>query len=191
MLIKTIKTISVTLLVFASLISLNAKEVWQWIDDEGVTHITDNKAKIPEEYRHLAKQLNWNDSQNNQNVIQDTLAQPDTIIVDENYVDGVIDTEHERMLREEWRGKMVAIEQEQAEIESKLAMAKEDHKYKKREVDWYLRNGYKADYSIYELKWLEEYIEDLEEELTTIPPKIDALRIEARKAGVPEGYLRE
>lgn len=86
---------------------------------------------------------------------------------------------------------MVAIEQEQAEVESKLAQATEDQKYKKREVDWYLRNGYPADYMIAELKGIERYIEDLEEELTTIPPKIDALQIEARKAGVPPGYLRE
>ncbi len=180
-------------MLLALLLSQNsyAKEVWQWTDEQGITHITDNKAKIPEQYLETAKNLNWNDSSNNQNVIEDTLSQPDTIILDEPYVDGIVDTEHEAALREKWRAKMIAIEQEQAGIEDKLARAKEDQKYKKREVDWYLRNGYPADYMIAELKGIERYIEDLEEELMTIPPKIDELRIEARKAGVPEGYLRE
>ncbi|HSG32514.1 MAG TPA: DUF4124 domain-containing protein [Thermodesulfobacteriota bacterium] len=191
---RTIKTIAVIMLIIASAGSLYAKEVWQWTDKEGTTHITDNKAKIPEQYRETAKNLNWNDSSNNENVFKDTLDADDTVIItieEEPYVDGIIDTEHEAELREEWRAKMVAIEQEQAEVESKLAQATEDQKYKKREVDWYLRNGYPADYMIAELKGIERYIEDLEEELTTIPPKIDALQIEARKAGVPPGYLRE
>ena len=107
------------------------------------------------------------------------------------FVDEIIDTEHERELRELWRAKALEIEQEEADIEYKLEQAKKDQEYKKREVDWYLRNGYQADYSIRELKGLERYIKDLEEELTTITPKLDTLRIEARKAGIPEGYLRK
>ena len=186
-------TLAFLVLLLCSFLSspAEAKEVWQWTDKEGTTYITDNKAKIPEEYRETAKNLNWNNSSNDQNVFHDTLTQPDTVILEEPYVDGIVDTEHEAALREEWREKMLAIEQEQAEIESKLAQATEDQKYKKREVDWYLRNDYPADYMIAELKGIERYIEDLEEELTTIPPQIDALQIEARKAGVPPGYLRE
>jgi hypothetical protein len=171
--------------------NIYAKEVYQWTDSEGTTHITDNKAKIPEEFGSTVKELKWNDSQNNENILEDTLEGSSTIIFDIPYVDGIVDTEYERELREKWRAKAIEIEEQENKIKYKIDKATEDHKYKKREVDWYLRNGYTADLSINELKGLERYIKDLEEELTTIQPKIDALRIEARKAGIPEGYLRE
>lgn len=171
--------------------NLHAKEVYQWTDSEGTTHITDNKAKIPEQFSSTAKQLNWNGSKNDQNTFKDTLDGSDTEVFDIPVVDEIVDTEHERELRKEWRAKAVAIEEEEKEIKYKLERAKEEQKYKKRVVDWMLINGYSADSDINELKGLEKYIKDLEEELTTIQPKIDALRIEARKAEIPEGYLRE
>jgi len=61
---------------------------------------------------------------------------------------------------------------------------------KKKEVDYMLINGYKADYTIIELRNLEKYIEELEAQVAEIEPKMQNLRIEARKAGIPEGYLR-
>jgi len=171
--------------------NLYSKEVYQWTDAKGTTHITDNKAKVPEQFSPTVKKLNWNDSKNNQNILEDTLEGSDTIIFDIPLVDGIVDTEHERELRATWRAKAVEIEKQEYEIKYKIDKATEDQKYKKREVDWMLINGYTADFSIRELKGLEKYIKDLGEELTTIQPKIDALRIEARKAGIPEGYLRE
>ncbi len=171
--------------------NLYSKEVYQWTDGEGIMHITDNKSKIPEKFSSTVKELNWNDSKNNQNILEDTLEGSDTIIFDIPLVDGIVDTEYERELRKKWRAKAVEIEEQEGEIKYKMDKATEDQKYKKREVDWMLINGYSADFSIRELKGLEKYIKDLEEELTTIQPKIDALRIEARKAGIPEGYLRE
>ena len=170
--------------------NLYSKEVYQWTDGKGIMHITDNKSKIPEKFSSTVKELNWNDSKNNQNILEDTLEGSDTEIV-ELIVDGIVDTPHERELRAEWRAKAVEIEKQEYEIKYKIDKATEDQKYKKREVDWMLINGYSADFSIRELKGLEKYIKDLEKELTTIQPKIDALRIEARKAGIPEGYLRE
>ena len=170
--------------------NLYSKEVYQWTDADGIMHITDNKSKIPEKFSSTVKELNWNDSKNNQNILEDTLEGSDTEIV-ELIVDGIVDTEHERELRATWRAKAIEIEEQEDEIKYKIDKATEDQKYKKREVDWMLINGYSADFSIRELKGLEKYIKDLEEELTTIQPKIDALRIEARKAGIPEGYLRE
>ncbi len=171
--------------------NLYSKEVYQWTDGEGIMHITDNKSKIPEKFSSTVKELNWNDSKNNENVLEDTFEDSSAKIDEKPFVDGIVDTEHERELRATWRAKAIAIEEQEGEIKYKMDKAIEDQKYKKREVDWMLINGYSADFSIRELKGLEKYIKDLEEELTTIQPKIDALRIEARKAGVPEGYLRE
>lgn len=168
-----------------------AKEVYQWTDSKGTTHITDNKAKIPQEFLSTVKKMKWDDSGKEDNIMESeheyAVPSPET----KPFVDEIIDTIHERELREIWRAKALEIEQEEADIEYKLEQAKKEQEYKKREVDWYLRNGYQADYSIRELKGLERYIKDLEEELTTIPPKLDALRIEARKAGIPESYLRK
>jgi len=170
--------------------NLYSKEVYQWTDGEGIMHITDNKSKIPEKFSSTVKELNWNDSKNNENVLEDTFEDSSAKIDEKPFVDGIVDTEHERELRATWRAKAIAIEEQEGEIKYKMDKATEDQKYKKREVDWMLINGYSADFSIRELKGLEKYIKDLEEELTTIQPKIYALRIEARKAGIPEGYLR-
>lgn len=71
-----------------------------------------------------------------------------------------------------------------------ISLTKNLISYKKREVDYLLTNGYFADRSILELRTLEDRLKRLEFDLGLIKPERENLEEEARRAGVPPGYLR-
>ena len=51
------KGIAIFLAFFCLAFVVNAAEVYQWVDDEGVTYFTDDPAAVPEPYRNEAKRL--------------------------------------------------------------------------------------------------------------------------------------
>jgi hypothetical protein len=73
---------------------------------------------------------------------------------------------------------------EEIEITKKLISAK------KSEVDFLLINGYFADYSILELRNLQDYLKGFHDQLGLLQEEKAQLKEEARRAGVPAGYLR-
>lgn len=177
-------------LILINCLLLNAKEMYKWTDEDGTVHITDKKSDVPPEILENLEKLEWNkeDSEyyQNEEINQSTLQYK----TPENYVDSIIDTEYERELKQQWRERAKEIEDRKIAIEYELRAAKEDYKYKKKELDYLLVEGYTVDARITELRNLESYIEQLEQEQREIAPLLDNLRIEARKAGIPEGYLR-
>lgn len=167
-----------------------AKEMYKWTDEDGTIHITDKKSEVPPDILENLEKLEWNsdDSEYYQNVeINDMEFQYQP---DKNYIDEIVDTAHERKLKREWRARAKELEDRKLELEYKLRRAKEDYKYKKKELEYLIVEGYAVDYRIRELNELDGYIKELEQEQKEISPLLDNLRIEARKAGIPEGYLR-
>ncbi len=171
-------------------LQLNAKEMYKWTDEDGTVHITDKKSEVPPDILENLDKLQWNnnDSEYYQNEeIDDNLFQykpPD------NYVDSIVDTEYEKELKKKWRSMAKEIENRKAEIDYKLQIAKQNYMYKKKELEYLLVEGYMVGTRITELRNLERYIQELEQEQKEIAPQLDILRTQARKAGIPEGYLR-
>lgn len=169
---------------------LYGKEMYKWTDEDGTVHITDKKSEVPPEILENLEKLQWNneDSEYYQNEeIDDSSFQ---YKLPDNYVDSIIDTEYERELKKEWSSRAKEIEDRKAEIDYKLRAAKQDYRYRKKELDYLLVEGYTVDTRITDLRNLERYIQELEQEQNELAPQLDNLRTEARKAGIPEGYLR-
>ena len=188
--INTINCLIIIIIFLNLLIFANAKEMYKWTDADGILHITDKKSEVPPEILETLEKLQWNDedSEYYQNgVSDDNMFQykpPD------NYVDSIVDTEYERELKKKWGSRAKEIENRKIAIEYELRAAKQDYKYKKKELEYLLTEGYMVGSRITELRNLEIYIKELEQEQKNIAPQLDNLRIEARKAGIPEGYLR-
>ena len=176
--------------IFISNRDVLTKEVYKWTDENGTLHITDRKSNIPTDITKDFEELNWKQVNIDESEEHQTIGSSFEFIEDDKYIDGTIDTEYEKELRKKWRARAIEIEDDEYDIKYKLRRAHEDYNYKKKEVDYMLINGYKADYTIMELRNLEKYIEELEAQIAEIEPKMQNLRIEARKAGIPEGYLR-
>ncbi|HSE84464.1 MAG TPA: hypothetical protein VLB01_07955, partial [Thermodesulfobacteriota bacterium] len=96
----------------------------------------------------------------------------------------------EEAQREYWRGLALQIEAREKAILEQIKITKEQIRYKKREVDYLLLDGYFADYSILELRYLENLLKDLENQLALIGLEKNNLKTEARRRGIPPGYLR-
>jgi len=62
--------------------------------------------------------------------------------------------------------------------------------HKRREVNDLLINGYFADRSILELRYLESYLQELNSQLILLAEERENLADEARRQGIPPGYLR-
>ena len=181
-------TIICVLFIYTNL--LYAKEMYKWTDVNGTVHITDKKSEIPPDIPENLEKLLWNneESENYQNEeIDDGSFQ---YTPPHNYVDSIVDTEYEKELKKKWSSMAKEIEDRKAEIDYKLQIAKQNYMYKKKELEYLLVEGYMVGTRITELRNLERYIQELEQEQKEIAPQLDILRTQARKAGIPEGYLR-
>ncbi|MGH7889029.1 MAG: hypothetical protein ACRENF_00585, partial [Thermodesulfobacteriota bacterium] len=96
----------------------------------------------------------------------------------------------EEKLRELWEGRALEIDSKEKSILAEIQNTEREIIYKKREVDYLLINGYAADFYILELRNLEDYLKDLDYQLSLIDQERGNLRDEARRQGIPPGYLR-
>jgi hypothetical protein len=107
-----------------------------------------------------------------------------------NGVEEDLEIDEEEAIREYWRSRALEIDNEEKRILEDISLTRNLITYKKREVDYMLTNGYFADRSILELRNLEDRLKQLEFNLGSIKPEREKLQEEARRAGVPPGYLR-
>jgi hypothetical protein len=152
--------------------------LYKWIDDKGVSHITDGLGKVPKRYRDRAVQM---ESQNT----DETPAVPQ-VLQGSGYSDQT-EIDHERKL--EWQDRMRDARKRLADAEQRYREL--DRKRTEALEKW---GGVASGH----LEGREE-ANSIEQEMRQTQQEIDAARNqvenvipdEARKAGVPPGWLRE
>ena len=169
-------------------------EIYKWIDPKGVTHITNDPSNLPDGNEQIEKisldELNPDGAQDPSLYEND---QESVISTEEQELN---DISEEQKLREEegkklyWRGLALELKNREDYIKGEMEYTVILRREKKREVDWFLTNGYAADYLILDLRYLEDKLKDLNTKLASIEKEKELLSTDARKAGVSPGYLR-
>jgi hypothetical protein len=183
------------ILAISALISLSifltpsyAKDIYKWVDKDGNIHFTDNRANIPEDKKGEANIIEKDESTDEKREFEPTNIvshQPE-----EEAPETDLRNEREEALRAVWRGRALEIENKKGAILEEIEATKRALKEKKREVDSLLLNGYFADYSILELRYLNDHIVELENQLELIKQERANLEEEARQEGIPPGHIR-
>lgn len=168
----------------------NADSIYRWTDEEGKIHFTDNPALIPKEGVvdvEIIQKLKESDSEDKTDSSPPT---PEPSDDEDNSDEEDLESDREQAIREYWRSRALEIDNQEQGILQHISITKNQITYKKREVDYMLSSGYFADRSIFELRYLEDRLKQLESDLELIKPEREKLQEEARRAGVPPGYLR-
>jgi hypothetical protein len=168
----------------------NANDIYKWKDENGKIHFTDNPALIPRDRQAEVEIIEERKERRSEDQIKSNLPTPPRSdhLVNGAKEDSEIDKEEAR--REYWRSRALEIDNEEQRISKDISLTKNLISNKKREVDYLLTNGYFANRSILELRNLEDRLKQLEFSLSLIKPEREKLEEEARRAGVPPGYLR-
>jgi len=165
----------------------NDKDIYKWTDDNGNVHYTDNPSQIPKE-ENIDIIVKGKSIETDYESQLQPLVTPST--VEEELLEDNSIVDEEEPEREYWGGRALELNMKEQEIIDFINITKREIAYKKREVEFFLTNGYAADQSIMQLRYLEDRLKDLEFNLSLIEPEREKLREEARRAGVPPGYLR-
>jgi hypothetical protein len=168
----------------------NANDIYKWIDENGNVHFTDNPSLIPKEKAVEVEKIEKSNHRRSEDQFKSDVptGTPSDDLV--KSVEEDLESDKEEAIREYWRSRALEIDNKEERVLEDISLTKELITYKKREVDYLLINGYSADRSIFELRNLEDTLKHLEFNLGLIKPEREKLRDEARRAGVPPGYLR-
>lgn len=167
------------------------KDIYKWVDKDGNLHFTDNPTIIPKDKVGEADLIGEKESESDGKGEFDIVEIYPAPQEEENLeADSEEEREKEEDLRELWGGRALEIDSKENAILKEIENTEQVIKYKKREVDYLLINGYSADYSILELRYLYDYLKELEYQLSLIDQEREYLRQEARRQGIPPGYLR-
>jgi hypothetical protein len=167
-----------------------ANDIYKWTDEMGKVHFTDNPALIPKGRGVEVEIIEEATKKRSENRIKSDLPTPtpsDDLL---NGVEEDLEIDDEDAIRNYWRSRALEIDNEEQRILEDISLTRNLITYKKREVDYLLTNGYFADRSILELRNLKDRLKKLEFNLGFIKPERVKLQEEARRAGVPPGYLR-
>lgn len=160
----------------------DAYTIYRWKDSGGTVHYSDKKPDIDNEVIEIIKT-----KRNSTNVPREEI-----IIVEP--VDQ-IDLEEQNKIAEEeirqyWRNLALNIEQKKERTLEEIYITEKKIDILKSNIDYYLINGYKADLMILDLRYLEGSLPPLFARLELLEEEKKQLRIDARKQGIPPGYLR-
>lgn len=172
-----------TLLLLCFTIQCYSETIYEWIDEKGVKHYSN---KTSAKARKEVNEINFPDRDNSSYSEPELSKQGIKVKQQEELKKEALEKEK----RNYWRSLALAIEEEQQKTLYEIDQIKENIYRLKKEVDYYLLNGYAADYLIYELRNLESQIEPLERKFELLKNERVLLKKEARKNGVPPGYLR-
>jgi len=169
----------------------HAKTLYKWVDEDGRVVVTDNRSKLPIDAKGVEEVEARGANAKGANDRDGLPAWNGPALRDDS---DAARTNEELAVREETRRRfreraLKLYDREQGVLED-ISATEDELYYKKREVDYLLIYGYSADYSIYDLRYLESRLESLRSELPLIAKEREKLQREARKAGVPPGYLR-
>ncbi len=168
----------------------DAKDIYKWTDERGNIHFTDNPALVPKDTELEVEIIEELKERRSGDQIKSNLPTPSPPGDRANGNDEDSEIDKEEAMREYWRSRALDIDNKEQLLLEEILLTKNLITYKKREVDYLLTNGYFADRSIFELRNLEDRLKKLEFNLGLINPEGENLQEEARRAGVPPGYLR-
>jgi hypothetical protein len=153
--------------------------LYQWTDGKGVVHITDDLNKIPGKYRPNARKLESTPG------TEETPGPPGQ----QPGVSTSSDEEREADLKEEWRLRMKVAKQKLADAERRYREL--EQKRNTLLQSWggpasgHLQEREEADRIDQQMKQVQKEIDDARNDVEVVIPD------EARKAGLPPGWLRE
>lgn len=160
------------------------RELYQWKDDRGTVHITDDAGKIPVKYRSKAEKIESVESAEPALPAQERGrsggAAPQTPI-DEGEDDLQRILWLERL--KEWRDRLADAEKRLQDLEQKREEAL--RRWGGSAASGRLEGGVEADQIEQEMKKVQQEIDEARNQIEVVIPG------EARKAGVPPGWLRE
>jgi Domain of unknown function (DUF4124) len=168
----------------------NANDIYKWTDETGKVHLTDNPALIPKDRGVEVEIIEGTKKGRSEYQIKSNPPTPTPSDDLSNGVEDDLEIDKEEAIRDYWRSRALEIDNEKKRILDYISLTRNLITYKKSEVDYLLTNGYFADRSILELRNLEDQLQHLESDLGLIKPEREKLQEEARRAGVPPGYLR-
>jgi hypothetical protein len=168
----------------------NANDIYKWTDEAGKVHLTDNPALIPKDRGVEVEIIEGTKKGRSEYQIKSNPPTPTPSDDLSNGVEDDLEIDKEEAIRDYWRSRALEIDNEEKRISDDISLTRNLITYKKSEVDYLLTNGYFADRSILELRNLEDQLQHLESDLGLIKPEREKLQEEARRAGVPPGYLR-
>lgn len=154
-------------------------------------HFTDSPALIPEDKLEKVEVIEGQGKDPGEG--QFAVVKTSPAVVEEENSELVFDeqTQNEQALREFWRSRALEIENKERAIMDEIDITEKQIDHKRREVDYLLINGYFADRSILELRYLESYLQELNSQLILLAEERENLADEARRQGIPPGYLRK
>ncbi len=179
------------LLSFSFAIPALSKDIYKWVDQDGRVHFTDSPALIPEDALEKVEVIEGQGKDPGEG--QFAVVKTSSSVVEGKSTELVFDeqTQNEQALREFWRSQALEIENKGKAILAGINNTKKQIDHKRREVDYLLINGYFADRSILELRYLESYLQELNSQLVLLAEERENLADEARREGIPPGYLRK
>lgn len=186
--LNRILNISVLLFLLVPFTPSYSKTIYKWVDEDGTIHFTDNPKTIPEGKKAKTVVIEGEepDGETKINSTKTVPAFPE----EENPEADLEKKREEEALREDFRSRALEISAKENALLEEIKTTKRQISQKKREVDLLLIYGYFADYSIQELRYLNDYLVQLEDQLTSIKQEREDLEEEARREGIPPGYLR-
>lgn len=160
--------------------------IYNWTDEGNVRHFTNQKQKAVDSAGEKVKVFKFTDKDRERNTaVEFNIPDPEE---DKNTSPESLKEKEE--LRRIWRSRMENIENRIEQTEGEILAIENRMEYLEEEIDYLLINGYSADYMIFELKTLQNGIEPLKNRIDHLEEEKEALRTEARKKGIPPGYLR-
>jgi hypothetical protein len=186
--LNKILNISVLLFLLIPLTPCYSKTIYKWVDKDGTIHFTDDPKTIPEDKKSKAVVIEGEES-GEETEINPTETAP-TPSEEENPKADLEKRREEDALRGDFRSRALEINAKEKALLEEIKITKSQISQKKREVDFLLLDGYFADYSISELRYLNDYRAQLEDQLALIKQERENLEEEAHREGIPPGYLR-
>ncbi len=155
--------------------------LYQWTDEKGVVHISDSLDKVPEKFRENAKKL---ESAPGTSGVE-SQRRPGYMTAPSGYSE----EEREADRKEEWQERMKAAKQKLANAEQRYTELEQKRDQLLRSwggpASGHLEGREEADRIDQEMKQVQQEINDARNQIEVVIPD------EARRAGVPPGWLRE
>jgi hypothetical protein len=160
--------------------SLWAKDFYQWQDDQGVVHLTDDLQNVPERYRDRVREITLPDEKSGPS---EAPPAPPTTEGQQGFQPPE-ETDSEGHNREWWRNRIEGWRETKAEAEQQLADARERLNTIPLTLAEVTRAQKRREIQL-EIETYEKQIQEADRMLKEVLPE------EARKAGAPPGWLRE
>ncbi|MGI9553796.1 MAG: DUF4124 domain-containing protein [Thermodesulfobacteriota bacterium] len=162
-----------------SINTVNSLTLYKWTDEDGVVHYSDKKPDKKAEILKLPKRTNPD---------KEIVIEEETVY--ENNEQQLIEETIEEDIKLYWRNLALGLEEKKERVLEEIFVTEKKIEILKRNIDYYLINGYSADFMILDLRYLEGQLPPLFKQLELIELEKEQLRRDARKQGIPPGYLR-